>query len=388
MLYKRSDSEHWWCRFTAPDGTRVQRSTRTVDRRQAQEFADTLKVQYWRMTQLGEKPRRTWQEAAERWVKETTRKSVVNDRSYLAFLNKYFGKLYLDQINRDLIDKVKYDKLKTGVTPSTVNRLLEVIRVILNSAAREWEWIERAPVVKLLRVDNRRIRWLTRNEAQRLLSHLPEHLQAMMRFSLVTGLRKANVVGLRWSQVDLARRAAWIHPDQSKNGRAIGVPLNHEAISLLRNQLGGHPTHCFSYQGRTVYQVNTKAWKKALRKAGIENFRWHDLRHTWASWHIQAGTPLHILQEMGGWSEAKMVRRYAHLAPEHLVPYADKLETVVNNEPHLATFFTTFDERKTQAANANHLSKKGKFGAPGEIRTPDQLVRSQLLYPTELQARG
>ena len=72
-------------------------------------------------------------------------------------------------------------------------------------------------------------------------------------------------------------------------------------------------------------QPNNAAWNKALKRAGIEDFKWHDLRHTWASWHVQAGTPLHVLQELGGWESAEMVRRYAHLSSEHLAEYVDRL---------------------------------------------------------------
>jgi len=287
--------------------------------------------------QLGERPRRTWKEAAVRWFKETTRKSTVTDKTNLKWLDKYLGKLYLDEINRDLIDKIKYDKVKTGVQPATVNRLIEIVRVVLNTAVKEWEWIDHAPAVKLLRIPTRRIRWLTRDEAARLIHHLPEHLQVMVRFSLSTGLRKSNVTGMEWSQVDLTRRVAWVHGDQSKTGRPIGVPLNREAVVVLRGEIGKHQTRCFSYKGRSVHEVNTKAWKKGLEKAGIEDFRWHDLRHTWASWHVQSGTPIHVLQELGGWSEIKMVQRYAHLSPEHLSSYADKICGLEN----VATFFTT-----------------------------------------------
>ena len=88
----------------------------------------------------------------------------------------------------------------------------------------------------------------------------------------------------------------------------------------------------FTYQGKPVGSCNTKAWRAALKRAGIENFRWHDLRHTWASWHIQQGTPVHVLQELGGWSDIRMVQQYAHLAPEHLAQYAERLSAprVVN----------------------------------------------------------
>ena len=78
-------------------------------------------------------------------------------------------------------------------------------------------------------------------------------------------------------------------------------------------------------QGNPVEQLSTAAWYKALQRAGIQNFRWHDLRHTWASWHVQSGTPLHVLQELGGWASFAMVQRYAHLAADHLAPWADRL---------------------------------------------------------------
>ena len=86
-----------------------------------------------------------------------------------------------------------------------------------------------------------------------------------------------------------------------------------------------HASAVFTYGGKPVTRANNHAWRKALVRAGISNFRWHDLRHTWASWHIQQGTPLNVLQELGGWSDPQMVRRYAHWSVEHLVSYADTL---------------------------------------------------------------
>ena len=158
----------------------------------------------------------------------------------------------------------------------------------------------------------------------------------MARFALETGLRRANVTGLQWSQVDLIRRTAWIHPDQAKARKAIAVPLSNQAVVVIREQLGKHPTHVFCCNGKPVYQVSTKAWYKGLKQAGIDNFRWHDLRHTWASWHVQGGTPLHVLQELGGWESVEMVRKYAHFSSEHLAEYVDRLselQVVRNGEP-------------------------------------------------------
>ena len=82
---------------------------------------------------------------------------------------------------------------------------------------------------------------------------------------------------------------------------------------------------------RRVRSKDTLAWRNALKQAGIKNFRWHDLRHTWASWLVQNGTPLYVLQEMGGWQSAEMVRRYAHLAPANLVSHAQLVDNILNN---------------------------------------------------------
>ena len=137
----------------------------------------------------------------------------------------------------------------------------------------------------MLKEPTRRIRFLTHEEASSLLATLPKHLADMAAFSLATGLRRANVTGLQWTQLDLVRRLAWIHPDQAKARKAIAVPLSAEAVLILRRQVGKHPTRVFSFRGKPIRQVSTKAWYQALKRAGIQDFRWHDLRHTWASWH-------------------------------------------------------------------------------------------------------
>jgi integrase len=95
---------------------------------------------------------------------------------------------------------------------------------------------------------------------------------------------------------------------------------------VLRRQQGKHPVYVFCYRKHAPLScVNGGTWREAVKRVGLADFRWHDLRHTWASWHVQQGTPLHALQELGGWETAEMVRRYAHLAPEHLAEYAERL---------------------------------------------------------------
>ena len=316
----------WWVYVNAPNGERIRRTTGTANKALAQEFHDQIKTELWRISKLGEKPRRTWNEAVVRWLKEASHKaSIQADRIHLRWLDAHFGGKHLDAITRDNIDRITDVKLAEGVSNATVNRVLEIVRAILRKCVNEWEWLDRTPQVRMLKEPSRRIRFLNRAEAQKLLSELPEHLADMAVFSLATGLRRGNVTGLLWSQVDLERRLAWIHADQAKARKAIAVPLNAEAVLVIRKHLGTHPTHVFSFRGRQITQVSTKAWYSALERAGIENFRWHDLRHTWASWHVQQGTPSYVLQELGGWESPEMVRRYAHLAADHLAPYADRL---------------------------------------------------------------
>lgn len=323
----------WWIDFVTPSGQRVRQSTGTANRDLAQELHDKLKAESWRIAKLGEKPRRTWNEAVVRWLKESTHKATLEtDKVHLRWLDPYLGGKDLEDISRTLIDRITDVRLAEGKRNGTVNRTMEVLRAILRRCVHEWEWLDKAPRVRMLKEPTRRVRFLSREEALRLLSELPGHLADMAAFALATGLRRANVTGLQWTQVDLVRRVAWIHPDQAKARKAIPVPLNAEAVNLIRAQLGKNQTHVFSYQGKPIVQVSTKAWYGALRRAGIEDFRWHDLRHTWASWHVKRGTPLHALQELGGWESSEMVRRYAHFSAEHLAPYANRLSALLTSD--------------------------------------------------------
>jgi len=266
------------------------------------------------------------------------------------YADSFLKDKFLDEINAAALEDIIEAKLKTGVANATVNRIMEVIRAVLNKASKQWDWIDRAPYVRMLVEPKLRVRWLTQKEVKNLLPKLSDRLTAMVRFSLATGLRESNVTGLEWSQIDMQRKVAWIHADQAKARKAIGVPLNDDAIDVLRGQLGTHMTHVFTYNGRPVKKANTKAWRKALVNAGIENFRWHDLRHTWASWHIQAGTSLHVLQELGGWSDIRMVQKYAHLNTSHLAVFANNISLPTEEEIAIRTLSGTPDRANKKAA--------------------------------------
>jgi integrase len=314
----RKRGKTWWIDFTTPSGQRVRQSAQTTDKRAAQELHDRLRSESWRAGKLGEIAGRWFEEGAARWLSEATHKaSIDDDAAKVQFFRQHFAGKRLDEITRDAVDR-----LASPMNPATANRHVAWIRAMLRKAEREWGWLDRAPAFKTYKEPKRRIRWLTPDEFSRLHAALPARYKDPAQFAVLTGLRQGNVIGLEWSQVDLDRKFAWVHPDQAKARRAIGVPLNGEAVALLRRQPRGQQRVFGS-----LTPITSRVWARALKRAGLADFRWHDIRHTWASWHVQRGTPLHALQELGGWESAEMVRRYAHLAPSHLALYANAVGT-------------------------------------------------------------
>ena len=184
-LKRRGKEGTWWVRFTAPSGKRICQSAKTTDRRQAEEYEARLKTQLWRVHQLGDKPRYTWEQAVVRWLHEQRDKTTVQSDVYnLRLLDRHMRGLHLDEISRPLIDSITESRIKDGVTNATVNRMLQVLRALLRRAHRDWEWVDRIPAVRLLRENNRRVRWLTHEEAARLLSELQPHMRVIAAFSL------------------------------------------------------------------------------------------------------------------------------------------------------------------------------------------------------------
>ena len=144
------------------------------------------------------------------------------------------------------------------------------------------------------------VRHLLREGAKRRIGPLPRHLADMASSSLSTGLRRANLAGLRWDSVDLKNRRAWVRPDQAKARKAIPVPLNEDAIGVMARQVDEHCESVFSFRRKQVHRLSTKAWHSARQRPRITDFLRHGLRHTRASWLVQDGAALFALRELGG----------------------------------------------------------------------------------------
>jgi integrase len=300
------------------DGRRIRESLKTGDKKAAQQMHDIRRAELWRERVLKERPKKTWADATKRWLTERDHKrSLKDDQDKIRLLEPVLGKKLLGDIDRDLIEAA----MPQDVKPATRNRYRALIRAILRAAEREWEWLDKAPTLRTEQEPKRRVAFLTREQADVLIASLPEKYRTPVRFALLTGLRRSNVFGLRWENVNLERGSVIVHGDEAKAGERILVPLNAQARGIL--EAIPEPREGFVFG--QIERISPSVWTRACKNAGVPWLRFHDLRHTWASWHAMAGTPMSVLQELGGWQTASMLRKYAHLSEDHLAAAAEKV---------------------------------------------------------------
>ena len=208
-------------------------------------------------------------------IKNHLKTKTINEiKSRLRWLDAYLYDKELTSIDSSTIQKIKEAKLSEGVSTTTVNRMLQTLRAVLRFA-QENGLVLSIPKIRLHKEENKRIRWLSKEKAGRLLKELQDDLRDMAEFTLHTGLRESNVRLLTWQQVDLNKKIAWICPEDTNNSQPLGVSLNKHAVLVLRRRHGINEKYCFTPKGidKARYQCTNSAWKSALKRVGIENFR-------------------------------------------------------------------------------------------------------------------
>lgn len=314
-IYRRNGSSKWWAQWYDQNGRRHRKSTGTDDKNLAQALAAKWQQESFMEHHFGIMPDYPFQEALLRYANERKRQ---NAESYeeslkyrLQFLLDRFGKLNVSEITAALLQRFAEERLETR-KGETVQKELSTIRAILNKERRE-DRLAFVPPFPRIRKEPGRCRWLTLDEEQRLINAAAKHLKPLIAFAVDTGGRRSELLELDWSNVDLGRgRITFV---KTKNGENRSIRLTARAKAILE-ELGPKETGpVFTYGGKAIRDVKT-AFDYARAKAGLDDVRFHDLRHTFASRLVQQGVSLYEVMHLTGHKSVSMVQRYAHLAPD------------------------------------------------------------------------
>ena len=348
-LYRRGDSPYWWASFTDASGRRTRCSTGTQDRKEAEALLAKWRLEAHRARQWGEQPSRTFDELMLNYLRETAyeKRSTLRDRFSLKRLYPVFTGRELTSITAQDIRTYITLRREAKVTPSTINKEIGLLSAALNYARREWGWDVPNPAAgRRLRESEGRLRWLTRAEAAALIQaarqeHQAPYLADLIQLALHTGMRRGELLGLEWRRVDLQAGLIYLEAEHTKAGKRRGIPLNraaHAAImSRLRFKAQACPATPWVFCGREGHRVQSvkRSFTTACHRVGIEDFRFHDLRHTCAAWLVTAGVPLPEVRDLLGHSTVRMTEKYAHLAPENVRLAVTRLEDEASRLRHV-----------------------------------------------------
>ncbi|RUO52367.1 tyrosine-type recombinase/integrase [Pseudidiomarina homiensis] len=270
--------------------------------------------------------------------------------------------LQLSDITAARIENWRNAKKKGGMKDATINSYVATLKAALNRAV-DWDLIDHHDLqkVKPLKSDNTRVRYLEDDEEQRLREALrardqrlknerdsankfrqqrgyplkpplydypyADHLEPIVLLAMNTGLRKSELLSLTWADVDIKRKHLTILPSNAKSGKTRHVPLNSHALNVFKGWAKHHAHQHYVFErapGDKLQDVK-KSWNKVLEEAQIENFRFHDLRHHFASQLAMRGVDLNTIRELLGHHSMEMTLRYAHLRPEKKTAAVDLL---------------------------------------------------------------
>jgi integrase len=282
----------------------------------------------------------TLKDAVERYLAAKARKkSLAEMTRVLEVFKTYFGEeTPLSEITASRIAEWEARRLasrsrQTGepLAVASINRPLATLRALLRMAHEKWEVLTKAPHIKLER-ERGRLRWLTAEEAERLLAACRTSKNAdlvdLVEFTLFTGLRQGEALELTWERVERSRGIILI--EETKNDKPREVTLNGRADAVLLRRSPKDEGLVF---GATSFDHFRSAWETSVRRAKLKNVRFHDLRHTFASWCVQRGATLQEVKDLLGHSSLAMTLRYAHLAPEHLRTAVSRLDDILSEVP-------------------------------------------------------
>jgi integrase len=336
-LFKKSNSRYWYADFTDASGKRLKRSTRTIDRKEAEALLAKWKLEAHRQVMWDEEPPRMYDDLMLRYLQGPSRDKRSHDRDLFSAkkLTPFFQGRALNDLGPADIQAYIDDRRTEGVGPGTVNKELNLLSAALNYARRRLQWDVPNPVEGMrLSPPEGRIRWIDRPTAARLIAEAGKvrgYLPDFIELGLNTGMRKGEMLGLSWDRVDLVHRMVYLTDQDQKNGKHGGIPLNDEAVEALERRSVHRDQYCpqsrwvfCSREGQRIADVK-KGFKSACRKAGIADFTPHDLRHTCAAWLVQDGVDIRVVCELLRHTSIQVTMRYAHLSSKNVRDAVERL---------------------------------------------------------------
>jgi len=328
LVQRRDNKSPFWIIRGSIRGRRVDESTGTAERKIAEEIRAKREAELLAESVYGRRATATFAQAVLSYLEHG------GSKRFLEPVIEHFGTTPLAKIDQDAIDRGAR-KLYPNASGATRNRQFytPVSAVMTHAARRSW-----CPRLLLERPapSKERVRWLTVEEAERLIEACSDHMRPLVIFLLYTGARVGEALWLDWRHVDIKR--GHVSFPKTKNGEARGVPLHPRVIASLAN-LPHREGEVFRRPDGRPYErpeaddddhisagsrIST-AFAGACRRAGITDFHPHDCRHTWATWHYAANRDHGALQKLGGWKSVRMVMRYAHVNVDELRHTIDRL---------------------------------------------------------------
>ncbi len=317
-VYKRTDRPGWWVSYIDAAGNRVRSKCAAKTRPQALTLLSKIKAQEERKRALGLRPAREIPTATllERFMRH--QKTRLRPTTY----ERLGGTLRTLQANlpeqataitKQVVAEYIESRAKS-VKPGTVAKEVSTLKHCLRLAV-DWGLLyeNAASRARLPEVQVGETRYLTPSEVQTALENAPAWLRAPMAFAVCTGIRRGEMLSLRWMDVDLARRQLYLRETNNDSQRTL--PLSDDALHVLRSLPRGGPADLV-FAGIDALRLSVTT-RRVFQKLGIKDASFHTLRHTSASWLVQHGVDLNSVGKILGLKTPHMTQRYAHLSPEY-----------------------------------------------------------------------
>ncbi len=351
-------------------GRRVCQSTGTGEIQEAERYLARLMEQTRQAQVYGVRPTRTFEQAAAKFVLENQHKrSIGDDVRHLKMLLPSLGRVAVDRIHLGTLQPWIANRRADRKAVGTINHGLKVVRRILNLAAAEWvdenglTWLPAPPKIKLLPDTNKRQPYpLNWEEQTALFQQLPDYLAQMALYSVNTGCRDQEICKLRWEwevEVPELETSVFIIPgSRVKNGDERLVVLNRVARSVVESRRGIHPTYVFTYEGKPITRMITSGWKRARARAGLQQVRVHDLKHTFGRRLRAASVSFEDRQDLLGHRSGRITTHYSAAELSRLIEAAERVTEQNGRRPELVVLRGKLgtDSRKTPASTSKVLA--------------------------------